>query len=40
MDVWVKADSLGTKFRQLEQLNMDVEIGYRSSWMCDLPSQS
>ncbi|WP_158968044.1 hypothetical protein [Paraglaciecola sp. L3A3] len=38
-DVWVKADYLGTKFRQLKQLNKDVEIGYRSSGMCDLPIQ-
>jgi hypothetical protein len=36
MDIWVKADSLGAKLRQLEQLSMDVEIGCRSSVMCEL----
>ncbi len=38
-DVRVKADYLGAKLRQLEQLNRNVEIGCRSSRMCDLSSQ-
>jgi hypothetical protein len=33
--LWVKLECLEAQLRPVEQLDMDVEIGCESSWMCD-----